>query len=314
MRQLAFISIITLIITSCGSRPDYTPKYENFANDLEKENLIGNVKSIELYVERVVDYQSGKTKQPVLKHRKEFNSAGFMTSAEYYDAVGQLDYSILKEYNENNYNIKNTTQSVLMNMMSIEECKYDSSGNVTEINSTTNDSIDLTIFFMYDEHGSVIKHVLIQNGDTIIKHNEYEYDSENRVIKSTHFESDDFEEINETRTYKYDNNGNLVEIINTSNIIGTLKTVNIFNEDNILVRIETYENGKIHMEVEYDDYYNEVNRKIYSNGVLQKEMKYEYEFDKNGNWISRDVLLKDHLNKSSSFIKLSTETREIVYY
>jgi predicted GIY-YIG superfamily endonuclease len=43
------------------------------------------------------------------------------------------------------------------------------------------------------------------------------------------------------------------------------------------------------------------------------EMQYDYEFDKKGNWIKREVFMKEFSRDKKAHL-IFIETREIVYY
>lgn len=43
MKKDLRIFLFLLILTSCGNKIDYRPKYDNFKNDWERDNLNGKI-------------------------------------------------------------------------------------------------------------------------------------------------------------------------------------------------------------------------------------------------------------------------------
>ena len=45
-----------------------------------------------------------------------------------------------------------------------------------------------------------------------------------------------------------------------------------------------------------------------------RELKFDYEFDENGNWIKKNVSMKEHFNNSKEFVTIYVDTRKISYW
>jgi len=55
-----------LFLIGCNS-VDYKPKYKDFGNAWEKENLIGKVKSLKQYKANITDIETGETESPIIE-------------------------------------------------------------------------------------------------------------------------------------------------------------------------------------------------------------------------------------------------------
>lgn len=66
-------------------------------------------------------------------------------------------------------------------------------------------------------------------------------------------------------------------------------------------------------ETEYDSLYNPIDLKIYHDSKLNRELKYSYEYDKSGNWIKRNISLKEYFADSKKFTPVYNEIRKIKY-
>ena len=65
---------------------------------------------------------------------------------------------------------------------------------------------------------------------------------------------------------------------------------------------------------EFDILYNPINSKEFEDSKLNRELKFDYEFDKNGNWIKKNVSMKEHFNNSKEFVPIYVDTRKISYW
>ena len=153
----------------------------------------------------------------------------------------------------------------------------------------------------------------IENNDTTRNQIEYSYDKNGNILFKKEFQTAYDEKYKYTTEYKYDNNENLIELSFKSNF-GTRKSIYRYNSDNRIVRIKEFANGQIEKETDYDDFYNPIFIKLYDNGLLIKEIEYDYDFDHNGNWIKRIVSWKEYKGKSNNWIPVYYETRTITYF
>ncbi len=302
---------LVLIIFGCG-KVDYKPKYRDFTNDRERENLIGKVKKLEQYKANVIDLKTGETDKPIIEFKKEFTEIGNILKQEHFDSFGMLEQYVENIYDENGYRIESVLKNYLMPMTSIEKVVFDTIiKQPIFIHSVFNDTLMSDAFFRYDKHGNVVELINVKNGDTTLINVEYVYDNNGRILlKKT--QSDDGEDayINE---FKYDSNGNLISMINTSDFYLEIKSMYEYDKTNRITKMTEYEGNQMTREILYDKFYNKTLVRFYANNILDKELKYSYKFDRYENWIQQKVFLKQ-CPKNKTFVPIFTETRKIEYY
>ena len=159
----------------------------------------------------------------------------------------------------------------------------------------------------------MIEQTNIQNGDTTSGRFEYNYDSKGRILFKKQIDNGEHDINETTNEFKYDVEGNLFELISKSKFFGEMKSTYEYNSKNQIKKITEYKSGQIDKETSFDKFYNKTLVRLYKSNALNKEMKYEYEFDKIGNWILRDTFMKEYFgDKKTSLIY--KETRKIEYY
>jgi len=308
-KQIIKIFILTLLI-GCNSS-NYRPKYTDFTNAWERENLVGKVKTLEQYKANVIDFETGKTETPIREFKKEYTSIGNISYQEHFDNFGKLEQYEKNEFDNNGFRNKSISENLLFPTKSVEIAKFDTLiGKQISAQINFNDTIHFKAFFKYDDHGNLIKQTNIQNKDTSLIIFKYKYDNDERIISKKKIESG---QITITNIFTYDSKGNLIELIGKSEYFGEKKSVNEYDNKSRINKVTHYQAGKIEKEIFFDKYYNQTLIRFYLSNALHKETKYEYEFDKKGNWVQRDVFLKEHF-RNKEFIPIYTETRKIEYF
>lgn len=197
---------------------------------------------------------------------------------------------------------------------SVELSEFDNNGNKILVKINYNDSTELVTKFEYDSLNNISNQLSIQNSDTSRVRFEYTYNEKGNILLKKQITKDKnnvYEYFNE---FKYDNQGNLLEVSNKSDIIGEMKIVYDYDNLNRIKKQTEYNNNHITKETQFDQFYNPVNIKYFKSSSVTKEMKYKYEFDSNSNWISRTAYLKEYFSKSKKFQPIFVESREIEYY
>lgn len=314
MKNYLILFLILLILASCGSKIDYRPKYENFKNDLERDNLNGSIKTIELFKASVENLTSGATGEPFIQQKKEYNKIGNILIEYNYDDFGSLVATIQNKYDTDNNKIESITENYSIPSLIIEQNIFDSTGNLISTHVTIDDTIHIETLLYYDSENNIVKVIQIQEGDTASNSFQYKRNEADKVVSKTQIQTIGEKKYEYLNSYKYDNNGNLIELSLKSSEFGSSKEIREFDRDNRLKKATKYQNGQVQTESEYDEYYNQTIYKSYYNGDISKDMKFEYEYDKKGNWIKKDAFVNDLSNKSDEFIKVYTETRKIEYY
>jgi hypothetical protein len=90
MKRQMINTISILLLIGCNNI-DYKPKYKDFANSLERENLIGKVKKLEQFKANVTDIETSKTDNPIIEFKKEFTESGNISYKEQFDNFGTLE-------------------------------------------------------------------------------------------------------------------------------------------------------------------------------------------------------------------------------
>lgn len=308
------IKILAVVWLFGCNNIDYKPKYKDFANAWERENLIGKVKKLSQYKAIVSDFKTGKTDPSVAVFTKEFSEAGNILYQENFDHFGKLSFSIKHKYDNNGYRSETVTENFDLPGKTIEKVNFDTViGNQRSLQLIANDSLKMTLFFQYDEHKNPVEQTQIEQGDTTLTRLEYKYDGEGRILFKKQLDRGD-SGINETISeFTYDAYGNLLELMSKSEVFGEIKSTYEYDSENRIKKITEYQNGQVNEETSFDKYYNKMLVRFYQDQKPDKEMKYEYEFDKKGNWVQRKVYMKEHPGDKKSVL-VYKETREIEYY
>ncbi|PQJ17063.1 hypothetical protein [Nonlabens tegetincola] len=199
-----------------------------------------------------------------------------------YDGKGTI-YEISKiQKNENGKPVKGLTFDSKGNLKKYYTTMIDSTGNVTEFNSyNSKDELVYIQLNEYDADGNVTKRISKNpNSDKVYK-TELIYNSDNEVIKQINYNSDGT--VKDTRTYKYDHNGNEIESeLERANGDYTKFVSEYDNMNNLLVQnwydregIKKHQTSFIYV---YDNQGNWITKKRFSNGELSYvwERKIEY--------------------------------------
>jgi hypothetical protein len=303
----------SLLILSC-SNTEYSPKYSDFDNDWERENLIGKVKTIEQYKANVTDSRIKDDEMPIIQIKKEFTETGKISYEEYFDSFGRLEYYNRNEFDSKDYKVNSTSENFVTSSKSVQTNTFDTLiSKIISVNINFNDSSYLSGFFKYDKKDNLIAQLSIENGDTTSNIFEYNYAVNGKILSKKQIQRTEngiYEYLNE---FKYDLGSNLIELKNISEFSETSITYEYDNKSRIK-KIAESNYGKIEKETFFDKFYNQTLVIFYKNGSIIKEMKFDYELDKTGNWIKRKVFVKEYTRQEIKWIPIYSEIRKIEYY
>ena len=116
--------LIVLFLIGCNNI-NYKPKYKDFDNARERNNLIGEVKTLKLYKGNI----DNDSETSIIQYKKTFSRDGNILYQEHYDSFGNLKQSEKNEYNNAGFRVKSTINYVSMNLKLIELAKFDTSIN-----------------------------------------------------------------------------------------------------------------------------------------------------------------------------------------
>lgn len=308
------IKILSILFLIGCNNIEYKPKYKDFENDWERENLIGKVKKLEQYKANVTDFETGKTECPIIEFKMAFTEYGKISCQENFDDFGNLEQYIKNTYDKNGLRIKSVSENLTIPTKSIEKIVFDTiTKQPISAHSIIDDTLKIDAYFKYDENGNLVESISIENSDTTINNLEYKYDGNNNIILKKQIqkvESDVYEYFTE---YEYNQDGNIIELSYRSDFSGEMKERYEYDKNNRLRKKVEYQSGKMQKETSFDKFYNKTSVKFYLDNTLNKEIKYEYKYDRKGNWIQRDAFMNEYLGDKKTNM-IFTETREIEYY
>lgn len=312
MKSQIIIILSFLVLIGCNN-VDYKPKYKDFANTWERENLIGKIKSIKQYKANVIESEKGETANPIIEFKKEFTKSGYISYQEHFDNFGKLQQYTKNTYDKNGFRIESISENYVMPMKTEEKAVFDTIiKKQISAHAIFNDSIKFDAFFKYDENGNIIESISIENSDTTIDRLEYKYDVNKNIISKKQIQRVDSNIYEYLTEYKYNQEGNYIELSFKSDYAKT-KSAYEYDSKNRLRKISEYQSGEIQKETTFDKYYNKTLVRFFVNGNPNREMKYNYKFDNKGNWIKSEVLVNENL-ETNKLIPIYIETREIEYY
>ncbi|WP_139150304.1 hypothetical protein [Cellulophaga baltica] len=294
-------------------RSDLQPIYSDSKNALQGNNLYGKVKKIEYY--KTTFQNTENEDKPVLNKIEEYTDFGELKKVEYFDNYGKILQTNEIDYNKNQEFIKSVSISKSNNSKIIQIAEYDSIKNTSEITVFVNDTIDHKMTSYFDRNDYPIKRVSIKGNDTTEVHYEYDFDDNDKIKLATQKEKGNVKSMT-TNLYKYDNN-NLIESSYKTEWMEMIsetewKEGRISKQTSYTISADL----KKHTDniTEFDILYNPINSKEFEDSKLNRELKFDYEFDENGNWIKKNVSMKEHFNNAKEFVPIYVDTRKISYW
>ena len=297
MKRNHFIGLILVSIISFSCNKNDIALH----NELKEWKLKGKVRSIS-----EINYSgTGKYTTWLL-----FNPDGFIQEQSSFNPDGSLIRKWKFEYNDRN--LKLTRSCYVLN-----------------------DSLSEILHFSYNENEKITEEKLLNPQGGLISDVEHEYDVNLNEIEKRF--KDENEKIHGRISYKYDDNNNIIEVINSDLILNqNWKQKNIYNPEGLNVEIlyltlndsllkrSTY-TYLPNRQVDEACFYNNKNELIskttykydsqlnvtskltyYPIDKRTEQHTFEYEYDKNKNWTS----LKEYINNEPGDIII----REFEYY
>ncbi|HEY9701713.1 MAG TPA: hypothetical protein V6C58_04670 [Allocoleopsis sp.] len=262
MKYLFYLFVLTFLAACTNA--DNAKKN----NDVEKENLYGQVKSIKEYVLETVD---------------SFGVIKIVDSTINYFKLFNIDEKIIEEFEYAGDSDSITSKKTF---------RYDYRGNIIEEikfyrdNAGEKKSIQRYIY-NYNSNGDISEATLIYATDSLITRRLIKYNNRGKKIEEISYESDG--KISKRVIYKYDNKENIVEKISYNSngkleynstykhdVHGNEIEETKYNSDGSLEKFKIDKNGNMTERTSYD-----------ADGNLKDDVTIKYEIDKNGNWIKK---------------------------
>jgi hypothetical protein len=318
LRKIYLLTLLSIILIKCQNktelRTDLQPIYSDSKNALQGNNLYGKVKKIEYY--KTTFQNTENEDKPVLNKIEEYTDFGELKKVEYFDNYGELTQTNDIHYNENQEFVKSVSINKSKESNIIQISEYDTIKNTSELSVFVNDTIDHKTTFYYGKNDYQIKRISIKGNDTTEVNLEYAFDNNDKIISSTQKEKGNDKSMT-TNLFKYDNNNNLTESSYKTEWVEMIsetewKDGRIFKQTSYTISADLKEHTN--NITEFDILFNPINSKEFEDSKLNRELKFDYEFDENGNWIKKNVSIKEHFNNSKEFVPIYVDKRKISYW
>lgn len=305
--------IVLILLISCNSSNQVSPKYDEYKTDLERNFINGAVESIELFKANFND--ESKTEKPILQSYAKYDTSGNQIEFRQNDNFGkELSHSI-REYINGNMVKESSFSSENVKLVVLNH--YDSIGHSHRSDMYINDTLKGFNVFRYDSVGNVKELSQFNALNKIVSKSSCIYDLYKKDKYKTKIQVDSSENNNDSTIYKnvYDKSDRLVESVTLSKLMGISKSVNQYDDKGFIEKITSYKNGQIDQEKTYDKHHNILQISTYENEALVRTIYYiDYLFDKNGNWIERTAKIDNKLGREKGEKALYKEYRKIKYF
>ena len=318
LRKIYLLTLLSIILFNCQNktelRADLEPFYSDYTNTLQEKNLHGKVKKIE-YFKKTFQKTENEDKA-ILNKIEEYADFGELKKVEYFDNSGELAQTNVIDYNDNQKLIKSVSINKSNESNIIQTSEYDTIKNTSDLTVFVNDTIDHKTTFYYGKNDYQIKRISVKGNDTTEINSEQTFNDNNKLILAKQKEKGNDKSTIIIRN-KYDNNNNLIESSHKTEWVEMLsetewKDGRISKQSSYTISADL----KKHLTnvTEFDILYNTINSKEFEDSKLSRELKFKYEFDQNGNWIKKNVSMKEHSSNSTEFIPIYIDTRKISYW
>lgn len=293
---------------------DLIPAYTDFENNWDERNLFGKVEEIKWY--KTVFQNAEKEGKSILNLKENFTEFGSLKETANFDRDGEIIQNDVYEYDTEETHIKTTSKNLPAKINYILSISYDTINKTRVTNVIVNDTITQNIKVFYDNKDIPSKQIAIEQNDTTEVKFHYEFNKNDKVVSELQIDENNNDTIQISR-FEYDEKENI--ILSSNKFLGSEYITEIeWKNERIKKQTEHSilpDQIKYLNEItEYDDLYNLVNSKIYENSKINRELNYDYEFDSRGNWIKREVSMKEHFAGSKTFKPIYIETRQIKYW
>src|ERR1019366_5595022 len=199
---------------------------------------------------------------------------------------------LLFSCNQGRVNNLSTNEGIECKVKFISEFDYEARAKFGEI---TKDSLLFKITYKYDEKGNEIEENSYGSDENLISKMTYEYNNEGNAIESNRYNIDG--SLAQRFVFKYNEQGKVSER-NDYNADGSLdhKSTFKYNEEGkVIEKNNYYSDGSLDDKMMYN--YNAegivIENIYFETGRKKSVLKFNYQFDKHGNWIIKNKYLDD---------------------
>ncbi|UAB82038.1 hypothetical protein INR76_04580 [Marixanthomonas sp. SCSIO 43207] len=315
-----YLLFFTFLIISCENNTDIVnkdlkPSYINFKNAWDERNLYGEVKEIKKY--KTIFQNSNQEGKSKLIFKEIFTDFGAIKEIEYFDDSGQTLQKENYKYDNNGYLLKYTFKNPSRNRRIVQLLVNDTINNITKKSYFVNGTLNQQFTLFYNDEDYITKYISIENNDTINVFTTYKFNEQSKMLWSFQKEEQTGDTIL-VNHFVYNDIGNFMEYTSNNPNQGGIFNKYEWKNDRVS-KIEHYIiypglSKRLSDITEYDRQFNPINVKEFIESKINTELKYQYKFDKTGNWIERTVYMKEHYINSKKFTPAYIEKRKIKYW
>ena len=315
-KLMVLLGMIGVLLSCNEQKPkEYIPKYDKFTNDLERANLIGKVKRVVYSKKLDLDGSYSDKSNRITLKEEEYSDFGKLLVGKYYGNTARIQATVVNKYDNNHLLVSISNSEKETPNSYTQNNKYDKNGNIVECSGVMNN--EYSRFIMeYDSFNNPIKATTYTQNDTMIKTINYEYSSNNQILKKVIYNGDCNTEIESIEEFKYDDKGRKIETnyrslnpYHPTNV----KFITKYNPNNRIEYIRKFENDTIAQETYFDKNYNPTKQIRYVDGIASVTNEYLYQFDETGNWTEKSTY-QSRTSGDGKKVAVSVEFREIEYY
>ena len=316
MKRVLGIIFGFLLLLACNNS---THTYEK-NTDWERNKLYGKPKEVKVLKKNLVEGEPFYN-LVLLTEKYEFAEFGGLVKKEKFSIPDSPDKVETVEYTSFNKRAKTEINDMIFLKHTIETYNYDNEQRLTSQKLIDKRAGNSYTSVKYDSLSRIIEVKSIfdstVNAGTLTK---YAY----KGISDELYESVMFYAISDTSeprlieetTYIFTGFGKISETTKLNHIYNTSSTKYFsYNEQNNVSEEKLMQKDLLSSVKKIDDHGNVVHHSVFVDGSLEEETKYEYSYDKYGNWISR-LTFKSHRDDEGkiSFKVNYKHIRNIDYY
>ena len=318
LQKFNLLILLLIIGLSCQEKQEYPtdlkPTYTDFENSWDERNLFGKVKDIEWY--KTVFQNSDNEGKSNLNLIETFTEFGSLKENSNYGSDGELIQKDIYEYDNQKSHIKTISKNIPAKINYILTVKDDTINKTRTTKVIVNDTFNKQVKIFYDNKDIPSRKIEIEQKDTTNIKFQYNFNDGNKKLAELQIDQNTNDTIYSSKN-TYDQKGNLIlssyKLYGSEYITETeWKKGHIKKQTDYTILPDLTKN--LNEVIEYDDLFNPINSKIYENSKINRELKYEYEFDDKGNWIKREVSMKENFTGSKKYKPIYVETRKIKYW
>ncbi|MFI5196295.1 MAG: hypothetical protein ACHQD8_04335 [Chitinophagales bacterium] len=207
MKTISLVLLSILLFSCNGSRADNGKKHYRPNNDVTREMLNGNVRSVTEMTYRIDE--TGKKRPFGSRSIIKFNSKGNTIEAIFYDQDSSISSKHVCKYDSLGKLIEQNRYGKGDSLKGKVVMKYNNSGKCIGADQIHNGALKDKSIYVYDDSGNLIIDSLFNTHDTLVevrtsKYDNYHHELENDVLnvqRNAHM----------VVTSKYDDAGNIIE-------------------------------------------------------------------------------------------------------